>query len=448
MPPQTVLLRFFITLLDSLFGYLILVCYLLAVTDERQALRRLKKLPALLLAPLLASLTSLGLYAVSDWRGFGLFQYFLTSALNLVLCTFWTAWAWRLDRWRAFSAVCMAAILQVATSALAQTLFLFLPEGLLPDVGALAAALLFSIAAAALLGRLRFGAWFRLLLEDRSGLRRTAALLFALLESMETFLILQNGVGTAYLAAYYLLAVALAAVILGLIVNLARSFDSARTVQVQRDVIAQQQLYEQDLEAIRQEVRAFRHDYKNLLAGLAREADEETELRAMLAELDEGFDRQLGERIRLSAQIGNLRVPQLRSLLLNKLALLREKGADCRLEVLYPVESVGMDVWDFVRCLGVLLDNAAEAALETPRPWVEAVLLSQGGRLYLRVSNPYAGAVDPGRMWERGWSTKGAGRGLGLSSYRGVLERYPNASPCTGWEDGVFVQELTVEDRP
>lgn len=45
-----------------------------------------------------------------------------------------------------------------------------------------------------------------------------------------------------------------------------------------------------------------------------------------------------------------------------------EKGIDCRLEVLYPIKKAGIDVWDFVRCLGILLDNAAEGALETETP--------------------------------------------------------------------------------
>ena len=127
---------------------------------------------------------------------------------------------------------------------------------------------------------------------------------------------------------------------------------------------------------------------------------------------------------------------------------MREKGVECRLEVLYPVEAVDMDVWDFVRCLGVLVDNAMEAALETERPWVEIVLLAQDGRVFLRVSNPYTNSIDPGKIWNEGWSTKGAGRGVGLSGYQRILESCPNASPCTSWENGVFVQELTVEGRP
>ena len=120
---------------------------------------------------------------------------------------------------------------------------------------------------------------------------------------------------------------------------------------------------------------------------------------------------------------------------------------ECRLEVLYPVVAVDMDVWDFVRCLGILVDNAVEAALDTERPWVEIVLLAQDQRLFFQVSNPYANCIEPGKMWNDGWSTKGAGRGLGLSGYQRILEGYPNASPCTSWENGVFVQGLTVEGR-
>ncbi len=163
-------------------------------------------------------------------------------------------------------------------------------------------------------------------------------------------------------------------------------------------------------------------------------------------ELDAGFDRRIGEKIRVSTQIGNVRVPQVRSLLLSKLAAMSKQGIDCRLEALYPVERVGMDPWSFTRCLGILLDNAAEAALETETPWVEIILLSQKGRLSLRVSNPYAGMIDPDKIWAEGFSTKGEGRGLGLASYHRILADCPNAATSTSWAGGVFVQELTVEE--
>ena len=305
-------------------------------------------------------------------------------------------------------------------------------------------------ASALMLYRLRFGHWFRLLLEEGFGQRRTALFFFALEVTMEAFLILQVGVQPDYLVPYCVLVLVMVALEAGLVVHLGQRLDAARKLEAQRDVIAQQQLYERDLEAIRREVRSFRHDYKNLLAGLSEQADEGEldQLRAALSELDADFDRRIGEKIRASTQLGNVRVPQVRSLLLSKLAAMGERGIDFRLEVLYPVEAAGMDAWDLTRCLGILLDNAAEAAAETKTPWVEVVLLTQGDRLSLRVSNPYAGTVDPDKIWAEGFSTKGEGRGLGLPSYQRILLGYANAACSTGWAEGVFVQELTVEGRP
>ena len=117
---------------------------------------------------------------------------------------------------------------------------------------------------------------------------------------------------------------------------------------------------------------------------------------------------------------------------------------ECRLEILYPISNINMDIWDFVRCLGILIDNAVEAVEGRDHPWVEIILLAQEGQVNLRVSNPWNGVANPARFWEEGWSTKGINRGLGLSSYVRILARYANVSRCTSWTNGVFLQELTV----
>ena len=427
----------------SLVPHTVLAVYLFVLMGMRGR-RVLKKLPALLLSPLLATLLAAGLYTLLP--NYGLFRYCMTTLAILLMCTFWVRWAWRTEFWRAFSAVCMGGVFQMATSCLSQILILYSD---LPFAAVMAVSLIMVPAPAFLLYRLRFGHWFRLLLEEGFGQRRTALFLFAMEVAMEAFLILQVGVQPDYLIPYYVLVLAMAVLEAGLVIYLAQRLDDTRKLDAQQDIIAQQQLYEQDLEIIRQEVRSFRHDYKNLLAGLSEQADEGelNQLRTALSELDTGFDRRIGEKIRASTQIGNVRVPQVRSLLLSKLAVMAQKGIDCRLEAIYPMERVGMDVWDFTRCLGILLDNAAEAAAETETPWVEIVLLSQKGRLSLRVSNPYIGAIDPDKIWTEGFSTKGEGRGLGLPGYQRILEDYPHAAASTSWADGVFIQKLTVEEN-
>ncbi len=427
--------------LDTLTGHLVLVIYLLAVTDERAVARRLKKLPPLLLSPLIAVLLSAGLYAVPELI---MFQYYILSLAILAMCTLWARWAWRFGFWQAFAATCMAAIFQVAESTLSRTL-----NENFPFAAALAIYLSIGIAIALLLYRLRFGKWFRLLLDNEPSPWRTAILIFMLMAVIEMFFRLLYSIKSQFLVFYYLLVIVMVALIAALMIYLAQRFDALRKIQAQQDMIAQQRLYEQDLEMIRREVRAFRHDYKNLLAGLSEQAaaGELEQLRHTLAELDAGFDLRLGRKIQASAQIGNLRIPEVRSLLLSKLTVMGKEGVECRLEVLYPVTTVGMDIWDFVRCLGILTDNATEAAADTEQPWVEILLLAQDKQVLFRISNSYVNIIEPENMWNDGWSTKGAGRGLGLSGYQRILENYPNASPCTSWENGVFVQELTVEGR-
>lgn len=435
--------------IDTTLGHTMLVVYLFIVLEER-GWRRVKKLPMLFLSPLTVASINIFLYFVLP--GAALVRFCGTSLLIALFCTLWVGWAWKFSLWRALSAVAMAGLFQASVATLTRFLF----RNILQDnvvlqfaaVSAIAWALV--LLSAVLLYRLRFGHWFRLLLEEGPGQRRTALLLLVLLGGLEAFYMLQRGLQPAYFPLYYLLVLGMAALAVGLVVYLAQWFDAVRKMEAQQGVIAQQQLYEQELEAIRREVRAFRHDYKNMLAGLSQQAGEgETEaLCAALSELDAGFDRRIGEKIQVSTQVGNLRIPQVRSLLLSKLTAMGERGVDCRLEVLYPVERVGMDVWDFVRCLGILLDNAAEAALETETPWVEIVLLAQGEALSLRVSNPYAGRIDPVKMWEEGWSTKGEGRGLGLPGYQRILEEYRNAGSAASWAGDVFVQDLTVGGRP
>ena len=427
----------------SLISHAVLVVYLFVIMGMRGR-RVVRKLPALLLSPLLATLLDAALYA--RFPDHYVVRYCAFSCAILLMCTLWIRWAWRTGFWHAFAAACMAGMFQVATSCLSQILIL---HSDLPFAATMAVNLVMAPAPAFLLCRLRFGHWFRLLLGEGFGQRRIALFFFALEAAMEAFIILQVGIQPEYLVPYYLLVLAMAALEAGLVIYSAQQLDAARKMEVQRDVIAQQQLYERDLEAIQREVRAFRHDYKNLLAGLSEQAGkgELDELRASLSQLDVGFDQHIGEKIRASVHLSNVRVPQVRSLLLSKLAAMREKKIDCRLEALYPVERVGIDPWDLTRCLGILLDNAAEAALETETPWVEIVLLSQKDRLSLRVSNPYNGTIDPDRIWAEGFSTKGERRGLGLPSYQRILKDYPHAAASTSWANGVFVQELVVEEK-
>ena len=50
------------------------------------------------------------------------------------------------------------------------------------------------------------------------------------------------------------------------------------------------------------------------------------------------------------------------------------------------------------------------------------------------------------KIWQHGYSTRGSGRGIGLASYKKILEHYDNAFSLTTVSDGYFVQELKIQE--
>ncbi|MEU7279461.1 sensor histidine kinase [Streptomyces sp. NPDC045431] len=123
--------------------------------------------------------------------------------------------------------------------------------------------------------------------------------------------------------------------------------------------------------------------------------------------------------------------PVLAALLLGKAAQANERGVelvlteDSRIDdgVLPP----SLPARDLVTILGNLVDNAVEAAQGSrlARVTVTARADDHGGEVLLRVadSGPGIGTDDHDAVFERGWSTRGPGRGLGLALVRQAAHR-------------------------
>lgn len=214
-----------------------------------------KKLPALVFSPALASLIHVSLYNVLKVSG--LVAYGVISVAITLMCTLWVRWGWRTGGWRALAAVCMAGVFQVAASVLSAILFnMPAADEDLQFVMVMVIYFTVVLSTAALLQRLRFGSWFQQLLEEYDP-HRIALLLSAMLVSMEVFFQLRLGIGSDYRIHYYMLILVFAALLAVSVIYLAKRLDAVRKIETQRDVIARQQLYEQELEAIRQEARAL-----------------------------------------------------------------------------------------------------------------------------------------------------------------------------------------------
>ena len=112
-------------------------------------------------------------------------------------------------------------------------------------------------------------------------------------------------------------------------------------LRAQEEVLAQQRAHMALLEELQQEVRAFRHDFSNLLSGLTLQAQEGDldGIRDFMKKTGNYFDEKLGSEIRQLDSLNNIRPYPIRSLISSKLAHMRHEQIHAILEVQYPLLS-------------------------------------------------------------------------------------------------------------
>ncbi|MFD6332900.1 ATP-binding protein [Streptomyces niveus] len=127
--------------------------------------------------------------------------------------------------------------------------------------------------------------------------------------------------------------------------------------------------------------------------------------------------------------VGAVAEPVLAALLLGKAAQANERGVELVLAEDSRIDDgvlpSSLAARELVTMLGNLIDNAMDAAQGSDGARVTVTALVENGELLLRVRDTGPG-VAPGDMEEvfrRGWSTRGAERGLGLALVRQAVHR-------------------------
>lgn len=195
-----------------------------------------------------------------------------------------------------------------------------------------------------------------------------------------------------------------------------------------------------------EEVRKFRHDYQNILIGLeglikAREWDA----------LDEYFDQAWGslqsasnDSQRQLEKLVYLQNADLRNLIYTKLLYAQSLSVTFKLEITESILIKTTDLMSLPRMLGIILDNAIEAASDIEESVVSIALIDEELETRIIVSNPYQSTLDAIHILrQEGYSTKGKGRGIGLYNLD-LLVKKSNIMLQTELNDQVFTQELTI----
>lgn len=205
--------------------------------------------------------------------------------------------------------------------------------------------------------------------------------------------------------------------------------------------------YMTQMEYLYQDMCSFRHDYKNILSTMEYYMEHKE-----LDKLEEYFRQEIlptasslpGQDFILG-RLTQVQVAPIKSLLCSKLCSCQNKQIPFTLSIPEPVTHFPMDVLSLSQILGILLDNAMEAALQTEKPYLEIILLPQEEHIYIEIKNSTLPLTVPiSDLSRRGFSTKKGHTGLGLHTVQKLLAPLDHVQFSLEVQDSIFSAKLVL----
>ncbi|WP_260510207.1 sensor histidine kinase [Paenibacillus typhae] len=257
----------------------------------------------------------------------------------------------------------------------------------------------------------------------------------------------QQGFTNANIQANSLLFAFYFILLIGVFMVLTRSVMKEAVMQGKQEQYERLLEYTDNLEMMYTDMQKFRHDYINILLSMSeyiRSKDMEglsTYFDHKILPISQGMQN---NNYKLGT-LQNVKVQELKGILSSKLIRAQELHIDAVVEAVEPIEAINMDSVKLCRCLGIILDNAIEEAVKCEASNLRVALVKRSGGLLIAVANScQPDGPELHQIFEKGFSTKGTGRGLGLSNLREIVSQCAGVTLDTYRKDGQFIQELEV----
>lgn len=199
---------------------------------------------------------------------------------------------------------------------------------------------------------------------------------------------------------------------------------------------------------VNDKVRCFKHDFNNIIQAI----DGYIVLHDMDA-LQIYFDSLLRECNYINViESLNARVkenPAILSVILNKFRQAEKNNINMNIEILFDLSIITTQSYMISRMLGILLDNALEACLETEEKVVNIKFFREEDRKrnLIKIENTYINKnIDMNKIFEKEYSTKTGNTGLGLWKIKDILKQDEKLDLYTTKDEFLFKQQIEIYD--
>lgn len=207
-------------------------------------------------------------------------------------------------------------------------------------------------------------------------------------------------------------------------------------------------LYNQSLKKLHDSERAFKHDFSNIMQSIGGYINNE-DMSGLKLYYSQLFDdcQKLNNLYVLSPEVINN--PGVYNLLSSKYNKAEELGITVHFDVFLNLNELNMKIYEFSRILGILIDNAIEAASECNEKLIHVEMRkdTSRNRQLLIIENTYLEKnIDIDRIFQKGFSSKAHNTGLGLWEVRNILKKNTNLNLDTSHDGHFFKQQLEIYD--
>lgn len=213
--------------------------------------------------------------------------------------------------------------------------------------------------------------------------------------------------------------------------------------------LEQAELHNKTLELLYNNVSAFKHDFSNIITAFGGYIDTKN-----LEGLEKYYNKIVDEcHINNNLSTLNPKVinnPAVYNILAAKYYKADELGITINLQIFIDLNKLKMDIYEFCRILGILLDNSIEAAAKCEEKIVNIEIydVRKNKCQIITIENTYFDQnIDISKISEKGYTSKTENKeshGIGLWQVNKMIKKHNNLVLDTSKDDKFFRQELAI----
>ncbi|WP_182438018.1 sensor histidine kinase [Bombilactobacillus bombi] len=265
---------------------------------------------------------------------------------------------------------------------------------------------------------------------------------------IETFLIKKDNPIRIYMLVFFLI---LMLVLDKYLSDTVHTFHNEEIKELKDQQLLQMERYVNQIEKTYDQLRYFRHDFKNILVSMSESL--KTDNIKIIREnynnilksqniVMENYNIEL-----IFPKLNNIKNMSVKSVLYAHLVNALQNNIHVNLEIEDPIVNEPIDTFDYVRILSILLDNATEEAEKYSDSVINIYFIKDiSNNLTVIVENTFRGNYSSiSKLFQPAVSSKGNNRGLGLASIEFTLNKYKNISLETQIENSLFTQKIIMK---